>query len=29
MHYHQSALDSQIEQNETDWLCPESVEEKD
>ena len=29
MHYHQSALDSQIEQNETEWLFPESVEDKD
>ena len=29
MHKHQSALDNQIEQNETEWLFPESVEEKD
>ena len=29
MHNHQSALDSQIEQNETGWLFPESVEDKD
>ena len=29
MHKHQSALDSQIEQNETEWLFPESVEDKD
>ena len=29
MHYHQSALDSQIEKNETEWLFPESVEDKD
>ena len=29
MHKHQSALDNQIEQNETEWLFPESVEDKD
>ncbi len=29
MHKHQSALDSQIEQNETEWLFLESVEDKD
>ena len=29
MHKHQSALDSQIEKNETEWLFPESVEDKD
>ena len=29
MQNHQSALDSQIEQNETEWLFPESVEDKD
>jgi len=28
MHKHQSALDSQIEKNETEWLFPESVEDK-
>ena len=29
MQNHQSALDSQIEKNETEWLFPESVEDKD
>ena len=29
MHKHQSALDSQIEKNETEWLFSESVEDKD
>jgi len=27
MHKHQSALDSQIEENETKWLFPEDTEE--